>query len=88
MNGVGPDDLRIRELEHRIQNEKIHEIILALGSDVEGDATSFYLAQRFAAFEVKVTRIAQGLPAGSELDYADELTLGKALQGRNSMPHE
>ena len=88
MNGAGPDDLRIRELEHRIQNEKIHEIILALGSDVEGDATSFYLAQRFAAFKVKGTRIAQGLPAGSEVDYADELTLGKALQGRNSMPHE
>jgi recombination protein RecR len=88
MNGVGPDDLRIRELEQRIHDEKITEVILALGSDVEGDATSFYLAQRLATFEIKVTRIAQGLPAGSELDYADELTLGKALQGRNNMPHE
>ena len=88
MNGVGPDDLRIHELEQRIQDEKIQEVILALGSDVEGDATTYYLAQRLGAFEVKVTRIAQGLPAGSELDYADELTLGKALQGRNSMPHE
>jgi recombination protein RecR len=88
MNGVGPDDLRIRELEQRIQDEKIQEVILALGSDVEGDATSFYLAQRLANLKVKVTRIAQGLPAGSELDYADELTLGKALEGRNNMPHE
>ncbi len=88
MNGVGPEDLRIQELEKRIQNDTVEEIILALGSDVEGDATSYYLAQRLAITGVKVTRIAQGLPAGSELDYADELTLGKALQGRSTMPHE
>ena len=88
MNGVGPDDLRIRELEKRIQECHIEEVILALGSDVEGDATSFYLAQRLSGLDIKITRIAQGLPAGSELDYADELTLGKALQGRISMPNE
>lgn len=87
MNGIGPEDLRILELEERIRIENTNEIILALGSDVEGDATSYYLAQRLASFDVKVTRIAQGLPAGSELDYADELTLGKALQGRNQMPN-
>lgn len=88
MNGIGPDDLRIHDLEKRIQNGNIEEIILALGSDVEGDATSYYLAQRLSVFETKVTRIAQGLPAGSDLDYADELTLGKALRGRNSMPND
>ena len=83
--GVGPEDLRIAELEQRISGEGVNEIILALGSDVEGDATSHYLARRLRAVGLKVTRLAQGLPVGSGLDYADELTLGRALEGRREM---
>ncbi len=83
--GVGPEDLRIAELERRISGEGVNEIILALGSDVEGDATSHYLARRLRAVGLKVTRLAQGLPVGSGLEYADELTLGRALEGRREM---
>ena len=85
LNGVEPEDLRIADLEKRIGAEPIKEIILALGTDVEGDATSFYLAKRLGAKAVKVTRIAHGLPAGSGLEYADELTLSQALEGRREM---
>ena len=85
LNGVEPEDLRIADLEKRIGVEPIKEIILALGTDVEGDATSFYLAKRLGAKAVKVTRIAHGLPAGSGLEYADELTLSQALEGRREM---
>lgn len=88
MNGVGPEDLRIDSLEHRIRENPIEEVILALGSDVEGDATSYYLAKRLGTLNVRITRIAQGLPAGSELDYADELTLGKAMQGRSPLQND
>lgn len=83
LNGVDPEDLRIAELECRL--EPVQEVILALGTDVEGEATSNYLAQRLTANGVKVTRIAHGLPAGSGLDYADELTLSHALTGRREM---
>ncbi|MGB0586705.1 MAG: recombination mediator RecR [Limisphaerales bacterium] len=83
LNGVDPEDLRIVELEARTDGVK--EVILALGTDVEGDATSNYLAQRLAAKGVKVTRIAHGLPAGSGLEYADDLTLSHALEGRREM---
>ncbi len=85
INGVGPEDLRIAELEARIAAEPIKEVILALGSDVEGDATSHYLAKRFSTRGVKVSRIAHGLPAGSGLEFADELTLSRALEGRREM---
>ena len=85
LNGVEPDDLRIAEMESRLTSEPIKEIILALGTDVEGDATSFYLAKRLAPRGVKVTRIAHGLPAGSGLEFADELTLSRALEGRREM---
>jgi recombination protein RecR len=85
INGVEPEDLRIAQLEQRLQQEPIREIILALGTDVEGDATSFYLAKRLAAQKVKVTRIAHGLPAGSGLEFADELTLSRALEGRREL---
>jgi len=85
LNGVEPEDLRIAELEARLEREPIKEIILALGTDVEGDATSFYLAKRLAAKGVKVTRIARGLPAGTGLELADEVTLSQALQGRREM---
>ena len=85
LNGVEPEDLRIAALESRLGAEPIHEVILALGTDVEGDATSFYLAKRLASRGVKVTRIAHGLPAGSGLEYADELTLSRALEGRREL---
>jgi recombination protein RecR len=82
---VGPEDLRIEPLEQRIPRESIRELILALGSDVEGDATSSYLAKRFAPKGVKVTRLAHGLPVGSGVEYADELTLTRALEGRREI---
>lgn len=85
LNGVEPEDLRISELEARLGCEPIQEIILALPTDVEGDATSHYLAQRLAPRGVKVTRIAHGLPAGSGLEFADELTLSRALEGRQAL---
>ena len=86
LNGVEPEDLRILELEQRLADEPIQEVILALGTDVEGDATSFYLAKRLRAKGVKISRIAHGLPAGSGLEFTDELTLSRALEGRREMP--
>ena len=85
INGVGPEDLRIDMLEQRIKSEPVREIILALATDVEGDATSFYLAKRFASPTLKVSRIAYGLPAGSGLEFADELTVNMALEGRREI---
>lgn len=82
LNGVEPEDLRVRELEHRLSSEPVKEVIIALPSDVEGDATSFYLRGLIAPRGIKVSRIAQGLPAGSGLEIADELTLSRALEGR------
>ncbi len=85
LNGVEPEDLRIAELEQRLAQEPITELIIALGTDVEGDATSFYLAKRLARGQLKITRIAHGLPAGTGLEYADELTLSRALEGRREL---
>lgn len=85
LNGVGPEDLRIQELETRLSAEGITELILALGTDVEGEATCHYLADRLTRGEVRVSRIAHGLPAGSGLEYADEMTLRHALEGRRNM---
>ncbi len=85
LNGVEPEDLRIAELEQRLAQESITELIIALGTDVEGDATSFYLAKRLARGQLKITRIAHGLPAGTGLEYADELTLSRALEGRREL---
>lgn len=86
LNGVEPEDLRIAELERRLEHEPVKEVIVALATDVEGDATSFYLAKRLAKHGLKVSRIAHGLPAGSGLEYADEVTLSHALEGRREMP--
>ena len=83
LNGVDPEDLRIAELEKRLETEPVQEIILALGTDVEGDATSHYLAKRLSSRGIKITRLARGLPAGSGLDFADEMTLARALEGRS-----
>jgi len=85
LDGVEPDDLRIAELEKRLAYEPVREIVIALGTDVEGDATSFYLAKRLARSGLRVSRIAYGLPAGSGLEFADELTLSRALEGRREM---
>ena len=85
LNGVEPDDLRIAELEKRVPAEGIKEIVMALGTDVEGDATSYYLAKRLAREGLRVTRIAHGLPAGSGLEFADEITLTRALEGRREL---
>jgi len=85
LNGVGPEDLRVAELEGRLGREPIAELVLALGTDVEGDATSHYLAKRLARPGLKITRIAHGLPAGSGLEFADELTLTHALAGRREL---
>ena len=85
LDGVEPDDLRIAELERRLANEPIREAIIALGTDVEGDATSHYLAKRLARTGLRISRIGFGLPAGSGLEFADELTLNRALEGRREM---
>jgi recombination protein RecR len=85
LDGVEPEDLRIAELEKRLTAEPIKEVVIALGTDVEGDATSNYLAKRWARPGLKISRIAYGLPAGSGLEYADELTLSRALEGRREM---
>lgn len=85
LDGVEPENLRIAELERRCAQEPIKEIVVALGSDVEGDATSFYLAKRLAREGLKITRIAHGLPAGVGVEFADELTLSRALEGRSEM---
>ena len=85
LDSVEPEDLRIAELENRLKHEPIREIVIALGTDVEGDATSHYLAKRLARKGLTVSRIAYGLPAGSGLEFADELTLSRALEGRREM---
>ena len=85
LDGIEPEDLQIAELEKRLLVEPIKEIVIALGTDVEGDATSNYLAKRLARSGLKVSRIAYGLPAGSGLEYADELTLSRAMEGRREM---
>jgi recombination protein RecR len=85
LDHVGPEDLRIDALVERIKTEQPAEIILALGSDVEGEATANYLADLLRSLPVSVTRLAQGLPAGGGLDQADELTLSRALAGRTKL---
>lgn len=85
LEGIGPDELRIMQLEQRLQEGRVQEVILALGTDVEGDATSHYLAKRLKASGLAISRIAHGLPAGAGLDLADELTLSHALEGRRRL---
>jgi recombination protein RecR len=85
LDGIEPEDLRIVELEKRLGAEPVREIVVALGTDVEGDATGFYLAKRLSRPNLKITRIAHGLPAGTGLEFADELTLSRALEGRREM---
>ena len=85
LDGIGPDKLRIRELLLRLQQESISEVIIATNSDVEGEATATYLAQLLKPVGITVSRIAHGLPMGGDLEYADEVTLSKALENRRAM---
>lgn len=85
INGVGPDQLRIPELRTRVENEQLTELIIATNPTMEGDATAMYLAKEFKPKGLRVSRLASGLPVGGDLDYADELTLGRALVGRMEM---
>ena len=85
MNGVGPDDIRVRELMARLSDPEIREVILATNPDVEGEATASYLARLIKPLGLTVTRIAHGLPVGSELEYTDEVTLSKAIEGRREL---
>ena len=85
MNGIGPDQLRIKELLSRLETEKVEEIILATNPDVEGEATASYLARLLKPLGVRCTRIAHGVPVGGDLEYTDEVTLQKALEGRREV---
>lgn len=85
IDGVGPDELKIQELLKRLEKETFREIIVATDPNVEGEATALYLARILKPLGLKVTRIAHGLPIGGDLEYADEVTLGKALQGRTEL---
>ena len=85
MNGIGPEDIRIRELLSRLGTEDIQEVILATNPDIEGEATATYIARLIKPMGVKVTRIAHGVPVGSDLEYADEVTLAKAMEGRREL---
>ena len=85
MDGVGPDDIRIKELVSRLSSEEVTEVILATNPDIEGEATATYIARLLKPLGVRCTRIAHGVPVGSDLEYADEVTLSKALEGRREM---
>ena len=82
LDGVGPDDLRLSELMARLSSGEVAEIIIATDPNLEGEATSAYLARLLQPFEIRVTRLASGLPVGGDLEYADEVTLGRAFEGR------
>ena len=85
LDGVGPDDLKIRELLARLEGKETAEVILATNPHVEGEATALYLAKLLRPLAVRITRIARGLPVGGDLEYADQVTLSKALEGRREM---
>jgi recombination protein RecR len=85
IDGIGPEQLRVRELMGRIEAEGVNEVILCTNPNIEGDATAMYLANLFKHFPLKITRIASGLPVGGDLEYADELTLSRALEGRREV---
>jgi recombination protein RecR len=85
IEGIGPDQLKVRELLARLEPEQIREVILCTNPNIEGEATAMYLARLLAPLGVRVTRIASGLPVGGDLEYADELTLGRALEGRREV---
>ena len=85
MDGIGPDDIRINELIARLASDEVREIIMATNPTVSGTATAVYISKLLSSFDVKVTRIAHGVPIGSDLEYADKVTLIKAIEGRHTM---
>lgn len=85
MDGIGAEDIRIKELLNRLTDEGVKEVILALSPSVEGEATSLYLTKLIKPFGIKVSRIAFGLPVGADLEYADEITIAKAIEGRHEI---
>lgn len=85
LDGIGPDDLKVRELLVRLENGAVAEVILATNPNVEGEATALYLARLLRPLGMRVTRIARGLPVGGDLEYADQVTLSKALEGRREI---
>ncbi|MFQ8626517.1 MAG: recombination mediator RecR [Candidatus Gastranaerophilaceae bacterium] len=85
MDGIGADDIRIKELLTRLTNDEVREVILALSPSVEGEATSLYLSKLIKPFGIKISRIAFGLPVGADLEYADEITIAKAIEGRREL---
>jgi recombination protein RecR len=85
MDGIGPEDLKVRELLQRIKTGNIRELVVATGSSLEGEATALYLGRLIKPLGIKVTRIARGLPMGGDLDYTDEVTLLKAFEGRQDL---
>ena len=86
LEGIGPEQLKIRELLARLDAEGVQEVILCTNPNTEGDVTAMYLARLLRPLGLRITRIASGLPVGGDLEYADELTLGRALEGRREMP--
>jgi len=85
MNGIGPDDIKIKELLTRLMSNEVKEVILATNPRVEGEATAMYISKLIKPMGVKVTRIARGIPVGGDLEYTDEITLTKALEGRSEI---
>ena len=85
MNGIGPDDIKIKELLARLMGGEVKELILATNPRVEGEATAMYISKLVKPLGVKVTRIAHGIPVGGDLEYTDEVTLSKALEGRREL---
>ena len=85
LDGIGPDELKVRELLVRLEGNHVREVILATNPNVEGDATALYLSKLLRPLGLRVTRIARGLPVGGDLEYADEVTLSRALEGRREM---
>ncbi len=85
MNGIGPDRLRIKQLLTRVANTDVREVIMATNPTVEGEATAMYLSKLLKPFEIKVTRLAYGIPVGGDLEYADEVTLSRSFEGRSEL---
>lgn len=85
MEGIGPEDIKIKELLQRIREGEIREVILATNPDVEGEATAMYISKLLKPIGIRTTRIAHGIPVGGDLEYADEVTLAKALEGRREL---
>lgn len=85
LSGIGPEDIRAKELLRRVADTEVHEIIMATNPDTEGETTAMYLTRLLRPFEVRITRLAYGIPAGGHLEYSDEITLTRALEGRRDM---